>query len=132
MENKNNPEQDAKIFFYATLGENLRNKRQRLKLTQEDIAWMTRVSRISINNIEAGKQRAPLHFIISICKCLSIELGDVLPDYEYGIATLEELKKHKALAYFDKKCSHEAMEHIISTTGKEYYICPQCNYSKEI
>lgn len=126
------PEKEAQHEFYIRIGEKLRIKRTFLNLTQEDVSWLTNVSRVSINNIESGKQRSPLHFIISLCTILEIKIGDIVPDYSAGVKTIDELIKHKALKSFNKICKHEAMEHIIAINGKEYYICPNCNYSKQI
>lgn len=131
-ENYHTPEKEAQHEFYLRIGENLRLRRTKLNLTQEDLAWLTNVSRVSINNIEAGKQRAPLHFLVTLCKALDTEIFEYIPDYSFGLKTIDELRNYKAKASFKKICSHEGMEHIKATNGDEYYICHTCNYSQKI
>lgn len=132
MQTYHTEEREAQSKFYSQMGDTITLARKKLGITQDDLAWMLGLSRVSVVNIEAGKQRTPLHFIIALAKVLNIFLPELIPEFNANIKTIEDLKKHKALNSFNKLCSHEAMEHIVATNGKEYYICPTCNYSKII
>lgn len=65
--------------LYRTVGRQLRERRETLKLSQNTIADDVGVQRTSITNIESGRQKPPLHLLYSICLALKIELADVLP-----------------------------------------------------
>lgn len=65
--------------LYRMVGMQLRERREKLKLSQNTIADDVGVQRTSITNIESGRQKPPLHLLYSICLALKIELADVLP-----------------------------------------------------
>jgi DNA-binding XRE family transcriptional regulator len=65
--------------LYRIVGRQLRERREKLKLSQNTIADDVGVQRTSITNIESGRQKPPLHLLYSICLALKIELADVLP-----------------------------------------------------
>lgn len=132
METYHSEEKESQAKFYQTIGDEITLRRKKVGISQEDLAWMLSISRVSIVNIEAGKQRSPLHFIISLCTVLKIELSEIIPQYTGNVKSLQDLYAFKSKAAFNKVCNHEEMEHIISTTGKEYYICHRCNYSQLI
>lgn len=52
------------------------------QLTQERLAVIVGLERTSITNIEAGKQRVPLHIIYLLCSALGVEITEVLPSCE--------------------------------------------------
>ena len=52
---------------YVEFGQWFRRKRERLGLTQTEVAKQTRLSRGSICNIEGGKERVALHNIVRLC-----------------------------------------------------------------
>ncbi len=65
--------------LYRMVGKQLRERREKLKLSQNTIADDVGVQRTSITNIESGRQKPPLHLLYSICLALKIELADILP-----------------------------------------------------
>jgi transcriptional regulator with XRE-family HTH domain len=66
-------------LIYISIGRNVRRERQRLKWSQEQLAVRIGLLRTSIANIEAGKQRVPLHTICEIAAALDIMPGRLLP-----------------------------------------------------
>lgn len=86
------PEIDEKRL-YEILGARLRDAREqhRPRLTQTTLSKALGVERTSISNIEAGKQRPPLHVLYKLCGLLRLDIGDVLPPMEEIEA---ELQKH--------------------------------------
>ncbi len=65
--------------LYRVVGKQLRERREKLKLSQSKIADDVGLLRTSITNIESGRQKPPLHVLYSICLALKIEVVDVLP-----------------------------------------------------
>lgn len=66
-------------LLYRRIGEQIREWRTKAKLTQGQLADAVGVLRTSITNIEAGRQKAPLHVLYEICTVLGVEMTDILP-----------------------------------------------------
>jgi len=56
-----------------TLQEILKSKREELMLTQEDMAKLIGISRISYNNLESGKRKPYPHTLKKITETLKID-----------------------------------------------------------
>lgn len=69
--------------LYRLIGERIRAARERVapKLSQARLAEKLGVSRASIVNIEAGRQRAPVHVLWQIAEILSVEIGFLIPTH---------------------------------------------------
>lgn len=67
------------IELHRNIGQTLRERRKQIGMTQTELANKVDVLRTSITNIEAGRQRAPLHLLYNICINLGIEARDILP-----------------------------------------------------
>jgi transcriptional regulator with XRE-family HTH domain len=67
------------VRLYRTLGTRLRRKRLETGLTQGQLADAADVLRTSIANIEAGRQKPPLHVLYRICAVLEVEVSTILP-----------------------------------------------------
>jgi len=67
------------MLLYQKLGQQIRRKRELAKLTQAQLAERVDVLRTSITNIEAGRQKAPLHLIYELCAVLQVDIKDILP-----------------------------------------------------
>lgn len=65
--------------LYRQLGERIRQQRMAVNMTQEELATSIGMLRTSIVNIEAGRQKPPLHVIYQICHQLGIEPNTVMP-----------------------------------------------------
>lgn len=66
-------------MLYQRIGERIRERRTKAKLTQGQLADAIGVLRTSITNIEAGRQKAPLHVLYELCSVLGAEVTDILP-----------------------------------------------------
>lgn len=51
-------------------------------MTQEELATSIGMLRTSVVNIEAGRQRPPLHVIYQICHQLGIEPSSLMPNLD--------------------------------------------------
>ena len=68
-------------WIYVRLGERIRFYREKAGLLQEELADRITLTRVSIVNIEAGRQRTPLHHLYAIAEVLGVEIADLLtPD----------------------------------------------------
>jgi transcriptional regulator with XRE-family HTH domain len=65
--------------IYVRIGRELRNHREQRRLSQARLAETVGLRRTSLVNIEAGRQRLPLHVLYALCNALEIEPIDVLP-----------------------------------------------------
>jgi transcriptional regulator with XRE-family HTH domain len=76
-------------LLYRLLGEKVRAARLRAAppLSQDKLAKRLGVSRASVVNIEAGRQRPPLHVLWQIAEALNTELALLIPrqsEYQAG------------------------------------------------
>src|SRR5438045_4615671 len=65
--------------LYRHIGAAIRRHREARGMTQAQLASAIGLLRTSIVNLEAGRQRVPLHTLYPICAVLGIEAADVLP-----------------------------------------------------
>jgi transcriptional regulator with XRE-family HTH domain len=70
------PEQD---LLYRIIGDRIREGRERSRMTQTALAKRLDLSRVSVVNIEKGRQRAPVHVLWQIGEILNIELATLIP-----------------------------------------------------
>ena len=61
---------------YPFFGEFIAKCRDRQGLSQEDLARLLDLSRVSIANIEGGRQRVLLHQVLQFAKVLKFSLSD--------------------------------------------------------
>jgi transcriptional regulator with XRE-family HTH domain len=65
--------------LYKRLGAQLRERRQLQGMSQIQLAKAVGRLRTSITNIEAGRQRVPIHMLYQLCQVLKIEAVALLP-----------------------------------------------------
>jgi DNA-binding XRE family transcriptional regulator len=68
--------------IYRGVGRKLRQTRENQHLTQDSLAQRLGISRTSMVNIEAGRQRAPLHLLWQIAELLETKLILLIPSPE--------------------------------------------------
>ena len=66
-------------LLYNLIGTNIKQHRRKADMTQEQLADAVGVLRTSITNIEAGRQKLPLHVLYEICFALGVEISTILP-----------------------------------------------------
>ena len=72
--------------IYRGVGRKLRQTRENQHLTQDSLAQRLGISRTSMVNIEAGRQRAPLHLLWQIAELLETKLTLLIPTPEELLA----------------------------------------------
>ena len=65
--------------FYKRLGQNIKTYRGKIK--QEAVAQVLGLTRISVSNIENGKQRIQLHTLAQLARYLSVDVADMIPTF---------------------------------------------------
>jgi transcriptional regulator with XRE-family HTH domain len=66
-------------LFYAEVGRRVRQARERVGLTQEDLAARVSLSRTSVTNIEKGRQKLLLHTLYGLAAALQVSPVALLP-----------------------------------------------------
>lgn len=64
----------------ADLGARVREARKRVGLTPKALASLVGLSRSSIANLEAGRQRVPIHIIWNLADALGVSIGELVPE----------------------------------------------------
>ncbi len=84
--------------FYVQVGRRLRTARKRAHLTQAQLAESISMTRSSVANLEAGRQRMPLHLMAWIAEILDVPPIELLPETgTFGdIIVLPDLTDHLA------------------------------------
>jgi DNA-binding XRE family transcriptional regulator len=66
-------------LLYNLIGTTIKQQRRKADMTQEQLADAVGVLRTSITNIEAGRQKLPLHLLYEVCIALGVEVATILP-----------------------------------------------------
>jgi len=66
--------------LYEEFGRRVRAIRRRAGVTQGELAQQLGLSRTSVSNIEAGRQRLPLHHLYAFAAALDCELLELIPE----------------------------------------------------
>ncbi|SMG42674.1 DNA-binding transcriptional regulator, XRE-family HTH domain [Marivirga sericea] len=77
---------------YIEFGNNLRRFRNSKKLSQEDFGSKLDLSRVSITNIEKGRQKPTIHLIFNILLTFNAKMEDIFP-----FDLLEQIKAEKRI-----------------------------------
>jgi transcriptional regulator with XRE-family HTH domain len=65
--------------LYRMIGDNIRQAREKIPLSQTKLAEKLGISRVSIVNIEKGRQHAPMHTLWDIAENLGVEVVELIP-----------------------------------------------------
>lgn len=65
-------------IFRQQVGARLKQLRQTLNLSQEEVAWEADVAQGSISNYETGRNDIPLSVLVAICQALNTSPIEVL------------------------------------------------------
>jgi transcriptional regulator with XRE-family HTH domain len=94
--------EDAIDRFYADVGRRIRDQRVKTGATQAQLAVRVGMTRSSIANVEAGRQRAPLHVVAILAAVLEVEPTELFSAYviaenDHGLPGLAtQLEKESA------------------------------------
>lgn len=71
---------DMRITDPASLGRAIREIRKTSRITQEDLALQTGISRATIRAIEHGKETAHVGLVLQLCRDLGMKIVVDAPD----------------------------------------------------
>ena len=71
---------DTRITDPASLGRAIRQIRKTSRITQEDLALQTGISRATIRAIEHGKETAHVGLVLQLCRDLGMKIVVDAPD----------------------------------------------------
>jgi transcriptional regulator with XRE-family HTH domain len=85
--------------LYRELGRRIRQAREcnGERLSQDALAKRLGISRASVVNIEAGRQRAPLHLLWQIAELLGTDLTQLIPRSEELLAPANQVRLDKEM-----------------------------------
>jgi transcriptional regulator with XRE-family HTH domain len=89
---------DRVCALYAHIGRAVRDARKIARFTQADLAEAVGMTRSSIANLEAGRQRIPVHLLVWIGEILRVSPRSLLPDTSRfdGIRAVPDVTEHLA------------------------------------
>lgn len=70
---------EEKAYLYDSVGNQIRELRKNAGFSQQDLADKLGKSRVSIVNIEKGRQHPPLHLLVEFARIFNKNLNDLLP-----------------------------------------------------
>jgi len=108
-----NYDMDEKTFYkeFGSLIKNLRNRSQQ-KLTQAELSKRVGLSRTSVTNIEAGRQKVALHSLYYFASALGVKPSELLPDTD---RLRRLIKINEELSKLDKNLNTD-----LNNEGKEW------------
>lgn len=65
--------------FYSQVGRRVQRLREDRRLTQEHLAARLQLTRASIANLEAGRQRISAYHLVTLAATLGVTIGDLVP-----------------------------------------------------
>src|SRR4051812_27261478 len=68
--------------IYRSIGQRIREQRDRRSMTQADLAQAISLTRTSITNIEKGRQKLMIHTLFEVARVLGVSPQTLLPDPE--------------------------------------------------
>ena len=96
------------------LGKTIRQQRKLHRLTQQELADLTGISRRHIANIESGKINASFEVVMSLVTKLNISLDNIV-FANIGNETNESQEAFQDIAVKLSKCSHEQQQLVLKT-----------------
>ncbi|MDR7279807.1 helix-turn-helix domain-containing protein [Catenuloplanes atrovinosus] len=73
--------------FYVEVGRRIRSARMSIGMTQSQLGIKVGLTRTSITNLEAGRQRLPLHTFAAIENALGVASGSLLAPHSTNTKT---------------------------------------------
>ena len=96
--------------IYHHIGFQLRRARMQRGITQDALASRASLTRTSVSNIEAGRQRLTIHALLQMAAALDVEPTTLLPDV--GAAAPGDID-----AFVARGASHDEAEALARALG---------------
>lgn len=96
--------------FYVEFGRRVRAAREKASLTQEQLATALGLTRSSVANIEAGRQRPLLHITAAVAEATGVPADQLLPGPQVDAAAPGLARHLRELS----EPNREAVEQLLS------------------
>lgn len=80
MENKGPSVENVAVRVNALFGQLLATARRSRRITQSELASRVDLSRVTIANLESGKQNVQLHQVFTLAEALNLPATELIPD----------------------------------------------------
>lgn len=100
---------EQQVLFYKKLGESIKAARVQGKHKQESVARHLGLNRISVVNIEKGKQRVQVHTLMELSSYFNVKIDDLLPPLDY----------FKSVSIVDPKLAKSIQKELEQVDDKE-------------
>lgn len=108
--------------FYRAVGERVRGARNAARMTQTALAARLGITRSSVANLEAGRQRIPLHVFAAVAESLDVTPASLLPEKITVLGDAELSRLDERLANEEESTRdfvESALAQLIDPKGKE-------------
>ena len=112
--------------FYSKLGKKIRAIRVEQKIKQETLATHVGFTRISISNIETGRQKIQLHTLIELADYLKTPIQELIPSIELVKSELSS-RIEKKISNTEVSNNSQAMEKI-----KDFILYSSNNFPADV
>lgn len=106
----------------AEFGARIKAARKKVGLTPKALGALIGLSRSSIANLEAGRQRAPIHVLWNLADALGISVADLVPDPQtrkpvMKTAVTRVLKQEPRLGNMSSGAARRVREFVMAKLG---------------
>ena len=101
--------------LYRQLGQLVKERREALRLSQQDLSATIGVSRAWVANMETGRQRVSVHYLYRIAETLKMEVHELLP--KLGRSERVEIQSSVSLSS-DQRNLVEQIVHSVSSVNR--------------
>ena len=108
-------------YLYESVGNQIKELRRKAGFSQDELATKLNKSRVSIVNIEKGRQRPSLHLLIELSMVFNVKLDEFVP-INYNNGKSEERKLNSQIA--------KAVQQTSETTGENIEAEPIAKFIK--
>jgi transcriptional regulator with XRE-family HTH domain len=105
--------------FYGEVGGLVQAARTKRGLSQAELGTKVELTRSSIANLEAGRQRIRLHLLALIADALHINLSDLLPDHPLGLESDDLVEVEKLIDPKTPDNTRRFVESVVSQLTSE-------------
>ncbi|RYE27488.1 MAG: XRE family transcriptional regulator [Sphingobacteriaceae bacterium] len=113
-------DKEQQTNFYEIIGDKIREARKLRNMNQDLLADRLGISRVSLGNIETGKQRVPLHVLLDICESLNVTMNDIVPQNVKSDNLIDQsiLNKIKRETEDSPESSEKVLNYVLSLMKK--------------
>lgn len=101
--------------FYQQLGEKLKKARIDANKSQEALAQTLGLSRVTVVNIEKGRQKILVHNLVDAANFLEVKLSDLIPTEQINLEVNEEIVS-KINRKFTDELKANSVQNFVRTT----------------